>query len=146
MDFHKPTEDQIVKRMSQIVAAEGLQANDATLRELARSSQGDLRLMLGRLQMVRVQAAALTFDEVKVRGLSLGPCGRARAVWMHRSLARLARPCRAQVLCVRGVVGAQNKLAAKDADMSPFECSRKLLDASSTRLRTSERCAHGPRS
>lgn len=51
-----------------IAAAEGLTVNESTLKELCRSSNGDLRLVLGQLQMVRLRARALTYDQVKVRG------------------------------------------------------------------------------
>ncbi len=52
--------------MSLIAANEGLKVNDATLRELAKISNGDLRLVLGQLQMVRLRSAALSYDDVKV--------------------------------------------------------------------------------
>jgi hypothetical protein len=47
---------------------------DATLKEMAHSAGGDIRLLLGQLQMVRLRAAALTYDDVKVRGSALCMC------------------------------------------------------------------------
>jgi hypothetical protein len=43
-----------------------LQATDATLRELTTLTGGDMRLVLGHLQMIRVRSRALSWDEVKV--------------------------------------------------------------------------------
>jgi replication factor C subunit 1 len=62
------------------------------------SANGDIRLILGQLQMVRLRSAALSYEDVKGR---LG--------------------------------------AAKDADMSPFECARRLLEPGTERLPLYER-------
>lgn len=66
----KPTRQQIAKRMAQICRAEGLQTNETTLEALAEGANADIRLVLGQLQMVRLRAKALSYDDVKVRS----PC------------------------------------------------------------------------
>ncbi|KAL6746133.1 hypothetical protein V8C86DRAFT_3150089 [Haematococcus lacustris] len=98
LDWHRPTEEQVARRLQGIAGSEGLKVNEATLKQMARAAGSDLRLVLGQLQMVRLRAAALTYDEVK---------------------GQLSN--------------------SKDADMSPFECSRKLLDGSCCRMRTGEK-------
>ncbi|GFR43759.1 hypothetical protein Agub_g4871 [Astrephomene gubernaculifera] len=65
LEFRKPTVQQISKRMSDICQKEGLQVNQATMDALVTGAGGDLRLILGQLQMVRLRTRALTYDEVK---------------------------------------------------------------------------------
>ncbi|GIL46547.1 hypothetical protein Vafri_3526 [Volvox africanus] len=65
LEFRKPTAQQISKRMSEICQKEGLQVNQATMEALVTGAGGDLRLILGQLQMVRLRAQALTYDEVR---------------------------------------------------------------------------------
>ncbi|EFJ40860.1 DNA replication factor C complex subunit 1 [Volvox carteri f. nagariensis] len=65
LEFRKPTVQQISKRMSEICQKEGLQINQATMDALVSGAGGDLRLILGQLQMVRLRARALTYDEVR---------------------------------------------------------------------------------
>ena len=40
--------------------------NDNTLQALAESCNGDIRLMLGQLQMIRLRKRTLSYDEAKV--------------------------------------------------------------------------------
>ncbi|KAF5831114.1 DNA polymerase III, clamp loader complex, gamma/delta/delta subunit, partial [Dunaliella salina] len=87
LDWYKPTEDQMARRCLGICSQEGLSVNESTLKELCRTCNGDVRLVLGQLQMLRLKARSLTYDQVK---------GRAGT--------------------------------SKDADMSPFECARRLMD------------------
>eukprot|EP00967_Tisochrysis_lutea_P041880 scaffold50382_cov22-Tisochrysis_lutea.AAC.1 len=57
---------------------EGLSVNEATLKELCRTCNGDVRLVLGQLQMLRLKARSLTYDQVKVRCVcrqASVPCG-----------------------------------------------------------------------
>ncbi|KXZ52854.1 hypothetical protein GPECTOR_8g236 [Gonium pectorale] len=98
LEFRKPTVQQISKRMSEICQREGLQVNQATMDALVTGAGGDLRLILGQLQMVRLRSRALSFDEV------------------------------------RGKLGT-----SKDADMSPFECGRKLLEPACALLSMGDR-------
>ncbi|GIL93301.1 hypothetical protein Vretimale_15681 [Volvox reticuliferus] len=65
LEFRKPTAQQISKRMSEVCQKEGLQVNQATMEALVTGAGGDLRLILGQLQMVRLRAQALTYDEVR---------------------------------------------------------------------------------
>lgn len=51
LDFRKPNSAQIATRMAIVCRGEGLAINDATLRALIEGSQGDLRLVLGQLQV-----------------------------------------------------------------------------------------------
>lgn len=65
--YRKPTSQQITQRMLAISAAEGLSLNNAAMTALVASANGDLRLVLGQLQMLRLRAVSLTYDEVKGR-------------------------------------------------------------------------------
>lgn len=51
LDYRKPTAQQVAARMSLVCQREGLQLNDATLKTLIEGAQGDLRLVLGQLQV-----------------------------------------------------------------------------------------------
>lgn len=62
----KPTAQQIISRMMAICRQEGLQVNEATLQALAEGTNGDIRLVLGQLQMIRLRAKTLSYDEAKV--------------------------------------------------------------------------------
>ena len=69
LDFRKPTVQQISKRMMDIARAEGLSMNQATMDALVQSANGgDIRLLLGQLQMIRLRATALSYDEVRSGG------------------------------------------------------------------------------
>ena len=61
-----PTKDQITKRMLGICRAEGLAVNEATLNAVAEGANGDIRLILGQLQMIRLRANSLSYDQAKV--------------------------------------------------------------------------------
>lgn len=63
---------------------------------LVETSQGDLRMILGQLQMYRLRATSLTYDDVRAA-------------------------------------------AGKDADMSPFECARKLMSPESAHMTMGDR-------
>ena len=64
--LRRPTVQQISKRMLEIAGKEGLAVNQATMDALVQSaSGGDIRLILGQLQMVRLRARALSYDQVK---------------------------------------------------------------------------------
>lgn len=68
---------QITKRAQEICRAEGLAVNDATLAALIQSANGgDIRLIVGQLQMVRRRSASLSYDQVGCR-LGVSDC----AIW-----------------------------------------------------------------
>ena len=54
--------------MGEICAKEGLQVNASTLEAMSEGANADIRLVLGQLQMVRLRARALSYDDVKVQG------------------------------------------------------------------------------
>jgi replication factor C subunit 1 len=69
LEFRKPTAQQIAKRMLHICAAEGLAMNQSTMEALVQSSHGgDIRLILGQLQMVRLRARSLSYDQARAGG------------------------------------------------------------------------------
>ena len=61
----KPTPQQITVRMMTVAAKEGLSLNTAAMTSLVTGANGDLRLVLGQLQMLRLRAKALTYDDVR---------------------------------------------------------------------------------
>jgi replication factor C subunit 1 len=68
LDFRKPTVQQISKRMLEIAAAEGLAVNQATMDALvagAAGGGGDIRAVLGQLQMLRLRHRSLSYDAAK---------------------------------------------------------------------------------
>jgi replication factor C subunit 1 len=70
LDYRKPTVQQISKRLQTIAAAEGLEMNTATMEALVQSANGgDIRLILGQMQMLRLRAKSLTYDQVKTGGM-----------------------------------------------------------------------------
>ena len=55
---------QISKRMMDICRAEGLTVNQATMDALVQTAYGgDIRLILGQLQMIRLRTRALSYDQ-----------------------------------------------------------------------------------
>ena len=67
MPCRKPNKAQIAKRMLAICEAEGLRTNDATLQQLAEGANGDIRLVLGQLQIIRLRSRTLDYDRAKAR-------------------------------------------------------------------------------
>ena len=68
--FSRPTAQQLGKRLQEICRAEGLEANEATLQALIQSANGgDVRLLLGQLQMIRRRSRSLSYDQVRSGGL-----------------------------------------------------------------------------
>jgi hypothetical protein len=51
LDFRKATWAQVSARMQMVCRTEGLAINDATLQTLVAGAQGDIRLVLGQLQV-----------------------------------------------------------------------------------------------
>jgi replication factor C subunit 1 len=65
LDYKRPTTMQISKRMLSIAADRGLQVNEATMNALVEGANGDLRAILGQLQMVRLRKRTLAYNDVK---------------------------------------------------------------------------------
>jgi hypothetical protein len=57
----------LARRLRGVCAAEGLAVNDATLGMLSDQCGGDLRSILGQLQMARLRQTALSYDDAKSR-------------------------------------------------------------------------------
>jgi replication factor C subunit 1 len=51
MDFRKATAQQVAARMHMVCRNEGLAINDASLQALIDGANGDIRLVLGQLQV-----------------------------------------------------------------------------------------------
>lgn len=66
LDFRKPTAQQIAARMATVCQREGLAVNDATLRTLIEGAQGDLRLVLGQLQVSAAPPPVPWFKMVEI--------------------------------------------------------------------------------
>ena len=49
-----------------ISRAEGLTVNETTLNTVAAGANGDIRLVLGQLQMIRLRSKTLSYDDAKV--------------------------------------------------------------------------------
>lgn len=65
LDFHKPTALQIKKRLDVICSNEGLKMNESTMTAVIQNANGgDIRLLLGQLQMIRRRTTHLSYDEV----------------------------------------------------------------------------------
>lgn len=65
LDFRKPTAIQIQKRLGMICRSEGLNMNDATMNAVIQNANGgDIRLLLGQLQMIRRRTTLLSYDDV----------------------------------------------------------------------------------
>jgi hypothetical protein len=67
------------RRMT-IATSEGLMMNESTLKELCHTTNGDLRLVLGQLQMLRLRARAVSYDQVKV-GFCVCVCLCVCVIW-----------------------------------------------------------------
>jgi replication factor C subunit 1 len=64
LDFVKPTAQAITKRLRMICQAEGLTMNDATMNAIIQNANGgDIRLILGTLQMIRRRTTHLSYDD-----------------------------------------------------------------------------------
>jgi hypothetical protein len=82
LDFRKPQAQQIAARMAMVCRQEGLDTNEATLRTLIEGGQGDLRLVLGQLQ-VSGRLAGRAGPAVCLPGWCCGPSGVSRWYPMH---------------------------------------------------------------
>lgn len=65
LDFRKPTLQQIQKRISMICQKEGLHMNEATMHAVIQNANGgDIRAILGRLQMIRRRTDHLSYTDL----------------------------------------------------------------------------------
>lgn len=67
LDFRRPTKTEVAKRLQFVAQKEGLEVSQTTLETLAESSNGDIRLMLGQLQQVRLSKTAMTYEDAKAQ-------------------------------------------------------------------------------
>ncbi|GLC37764.1 hypothetical protein PLESTB_001474400 [Pleodorina starrii] len=119
LEFRKPTAQQISKRMAEICQKEGLQVNQATMEALVTGAGGDLRLILGQLQMVRLRARALTYDEVR------GKMGASKDTDMSpfECARRLLEPA-----CALLSMGDRMELVFADMDLVPLLVQENYLN------------------
>ncbi|WIA10344.1 hypothetical protein OEZ85_010536 [Tetradesmus obliquus] len=113
LDYRKPTWQQISSRMSHVCRQEGLAVNEATLRTLIEGAQGDLRLILGQLQMARLRSQSLDFTAAKAMGAGgkdadMSPFSAAGKLLEARGAGRPPS------------VGELTELAFADADLVPL--------------------------
>ena len=113
----------------------------ATMNALVEGAGGDLRLILGQLQMVRRSKTTLSFDDVKgkqVGGVQAGEGETSRNVgggkdegWRGRSSVVVPTSPPSLISPPPGT--------SKDADLSPFEVSRRLFEPNMAQATVSER-------
>ncbi|KAD4982838.1 hypothetical protein E3N88_19509 [Mikania micrantha] len=70
LSFHKPTKQQMAKRLAQIAKTEGLQVNEVALEELASRVNGDMRMALNQLQYMSLSMREIKYDDIRQRLLS----------------------------------------------------------------------------
>lgn len=122
LDFKKPMVQQIAKRMMEIAAKEGLAINQSTMEALVQSANGgDIRLILGQLQMVRLRARSLTYDQVKSGG-----AGTAKDLEM--SPFEAARRLLDSDACSGLSLADQIELVFQDADLVPLLVQENYLN------------------
>ncbi|KAJ8750404.1 hypothetical protein K2173_014319 [Erythroxylum novogranatense] len=70
LNFPKPTKQQMAKRLMQVAKAEGLQANEIALEELAERVNGDMRMAINQLQYMSLSMSIIKYNDVRQRLLS----------------------------------------------------------------------------
>ncbi|KAJ8750256.1 hypothetical protein K2173_014171 [Erythroxylum novogranatense] len=70
LNFRKPTKQQMAKRLMQVAKAEGLQANEIALEELAERVNGDMRMAINQLQYMSLSMSIIKYDDVRQRLLN----------------------------------------------------------------------------
>eukprot|EP00955_Chlamydomonas_euryale_P106127 365682-Chlamydomonas_euryale.AAC.24 len=91
---------------------------------LVEGACGDLRLILGQLQMVRLSRNTLNYDDVKVGVASRSVDDPPPSMHTQRCRCLAAGlPAPTYGLTATRTQGRQG--ANKDADLSPFDCSRR---------------------
>ncbi|CAN8252524.1 unnamed protein product [Cochlearia groenlandica] len=70
LNFRKPTKQQMAKRLIHIAKAEGVEANEIALEELAERVNGDIRLALNQLQYMSLSMSVIKYDDIRQRLLS----------------------------------------------------------------------------
>ncbi|KAJ0642346.1 putative BRCT domain, AAA+ ATPase domain, ATPase, AAA-type, core, replication factor C subunit 1 [Helianthus annuus] len=70
LSFHKPTKQQMAKRLAQVAKTEGLQVNEVALEELASRVNGDMRMALNQLQYMSLSMREIKYDDIRQRLLN----------------------------------------------------------------------------
>ncbi|CAM8899507.1 unnamed protein product [Rhodiola kirilowii] len=70
LTFRKPTKQQMAKRFMQVASAEGLNADEIALEELAERVNGDMRMALNQLQYMSLSMSVIKYDDIRKRLLS----------------------------------------------------------------------------
>ncbi|KAE8735716.1 Replication factor C subunit 1 [Hibiscus syriacus] len=70
LSYHKPTKQQMAKRLMQVGNAEGLQVNEIALEELAERVNGDMRMALNQLQYMSLSMSIINYNDIRQRLLS----------------------------------------------------------------------------
>ena len=65
LDYRKPAKPAVIKRLLRICQAEGLRTNEASLDMLCEMANGDIRMILGQLQMIRLRSNSLSYEDLK---------------------------------------------------------------------------------
>lgn len=93
--------------MLAIATKEGLSLNTAAMTALVAGANGDLRLVLGQLQMLRLRAVALSYDDVKNKMAANKVRARTAGAMQHpvswpSRLIRYCLRCSTRSRCVSG--------------------------------------------
>ncbi|KAF3975047.1 hypothetical protein CMV_001674 [Castanea mollissima] len=67
LEFKKPEESQMAKRLMEVAYAEGLQVNQIALKELAERVNGDMRMALNQLQYMSLSMSVIKYDDIRQR-------------------------------------------------------------------------------
>ncbi|XP_075633211.1 replication factor C subunit 1-like [Castanea sativa] len=65
LNFRKPTNQQMAKRLMQVATAEGLQVNQIALEELADRVNGDMRMAVNQLQYMSLSVSVIKYDDIR---------------------------------------------------------------------------------
>jgi replication factor C subunit 1 len=134
LPYRRPMVSQINKRMLDICHAEGLTADKDTMDAFIQSACGDIRLLLGQLQMIRLRSTVLTEGTTTTQDLVINPFDVSRRL--------LTEELRLQ---------EQIDLIFQDADLVPLlvqenylnHCPKISAGKSLTRLRVVAKAADG---
>ena len=134
LPYRRPMVSQINKRMLDICHAEGLTADKDTMDAFIQSACGDIRLLLGQLQMIRLRSTVLTEGATTAKDLVINPFDVSRRLLTEE-------------------LGLQDQidLIFQDADLVPLlvqenylnHCPKISAGKSLTRLRVVAKAADG---
>jgi replication factor C subunit 1 len=134
LSFRRPMVSQISKRMLDICRAEGLAADKDTMDAFIQSAHGDIRLILGELQMIRLRSSVLPQGAITTKDLAIKPFDASR-----------------RLLTEEIEIQEQIDLIFQDADLVPLlvqenylnHCPKISKGNSATRLRVIVKAAEG---